>query len=491
MNLKRREFLKRAGDLALLPLLFPAPGTTRAKPLNVLFIAVDDLNRRLGCFGDPLAKTPNIDRLAERGVVFRRAYCQYPLCNPSRTSLLSGLYPTETRIMDNNTPPRTFVGDTAFLPQHFRQHGYFTARVGKVYHGGMDDPSSWDISEDARRAVRQRQRQQERQRQQQRLRVEGWQTENFFVGLNAPQSLQVGALVWRATETDDSEEPDGFSARRAVQILEEHLRERKGQPFFIAVGFHKPHLPWVAPKRYFDMHEPAKMPLPETPPNDLDDIPEVALTLRPQERKMSDEEKRLAIRAYYACVSFMDAQVGVLLDALDKHKLWDETIVVFWSDNGFHLGEHGGLWRKMTLFEESAGVPLVIAAPNIRGKGKSCERTVEFVDIYPTICDLCELPMPKHNLSGKSLMLLLNDPNSKWDKPAFTFVRRGKVLGVSVRTGRWRYTEWDEGHLGAELYDHANDPNEWHNLVKNPKFADVVKEMKQMLEKFPRRRGDF
>lgn len=478
MDLKRREFLKRASELALLPLIFPTIGSARAKRLNVLFVAVDDLNRRIGCFGDPLAKTPNIDRLAERGVVFRRAYCQYPLCNPSRTSFLSGLYPTETRIMDNNTPPRTYIGDIAFLPQHFRQHGYFTARIGKVYHGGMDDPASWDISEEPRRNVRQRQRQERRQK-----RVEGADgAEAVLVGFGAPRQPPVGNLVWQATENDDADEPDGMIARRAVQILEEHLRERKGQPFFIAVGFHKPHLPWVAPKRYFDMHDPAKMPLPKTPPDDLADIPKVALTLRPQEQKMTDEEKRLAIRAYYACVSFMDAQLGVLLDALDRHKLWDETVVVLLGDHGFHLGEHGGLWRKMTLFEESAGAPLIIAAPNLKGRGRSCERTVEFVDIYPTLCELCELPVPKHKLSGKSLLPLLNDPKAKWDKPALTFVRRGKVLGVAVRTERWRYTEWDEGRLGTELYDLRNDPNEWHNLANNPKFADVVKEMKGLLK---------
>lgn len=478
MKLSRREFLAQLGGATLLPLFLPSLSQSQRRRFNVLFIAVDDLNRRLGCYGDKLAKTPNIDRLAKYGVVFRRAYCQYPLCNPSRTSLLSGLYPTETKIMDNQTPPRTYIGDIVFLPQHFRQNGYFTARVGKVYHGGMDDPASWDISEEPRRTVRQRQRQQRRTETRQRKRAEAWEGDFILAGLG---STQVAELQWRMTENEDADEPDGMIARRAVQILEEHLRTRKDQPFFLAVGFHKPHLPWVAPRRYFEMHDPAKMPLPQTPPDDLEDIPQVALTLRPQEQKMTDEEKRLAIRAYYACVSFMDAQVGVLLDALDKNKLWDNTVIVLWGDNGFHLGEHGGLWRKMTLFEESAGVPLIIAAPNINGKGKSCDRTVEFVDIYPTLCELCGLPMPKHHLSGKSLVPLLNDPKASWDKPALTFVRRGKVLGVSIRTERWRYTEWDEGRMGVELYDHENDPHEWRNLANNSKFADVVKEMKRLM----------
>lgn len=271
--------------------------------------------------------------------------------------------------MDNTTPPRTYIGDIAFLPQHFRQNGYFTARIGKIYHGGMDDPASWDISEDPRRTVRQKQRQQRRIETKRQKRAEVLEGDFVFTGLG---STQVGELRWAMTENDDANEPDGMIARRAVQILEEHLRTRKDQPFFLAVGFHKPHLPWVAPKRYFEMHDPAKMPLPKTPPDDLEDIPQIALTLRPQEQKMTDEEKRLAIRAYYACVSFMDAQVGILLDALDRHKLWDNTVIVLLGDHGFHLSEHGGLWRKMTLFEESAGAPLIIAAPNINGKGKSC-----------------------------------------------------------------------------------------------------------------------
>lgn len=469
MGLSRRKFLQQIGSAVLLPMAFPAFTRAQKRRLNVLFIAVDDLNRRLGCYGDAVAKTPHIDRLAQQGIVFRRAYCQYPLCNPTRTSLLSGMYPTVTQIMDNQTPPRTHIGDIAFLPQHFRQQGYFTARFGKIYHGGMDDAASWDVSEEPRPAVRRQQRRRRRQVE------EG--------GSFGPARPQVGRLRWTMTENDDAAEPDGAIARRALQILEEHLRTRKGQPFFIAVGFHKPHLPWVAPKRYFDLHDPAKMPLPQTPPDDLDDIPPVALTLRPDERNMSDEQKRLAIRAYYACVSFMDAQVGVLLEALDKHKLWDETVVVFWGDHGFHLGEHGGLWRKMTLFEEAAGAPLIIAAPNVKGKGQACERTVEFVDIYPTLCELCDLPPPKHRLAGKSLAPLLSDPKAAWDKPAITFVRRGKVLGASVRTERWRYTEWDEGKAGVELYDHDTDPNEYRNLANDAKYAEVIKELKGMLRR--------
>ncbi|MGQ9461780.1 MAG: sulfatase [Candidatus Fervidibacter sp.] len=466
----RRTLLRQMVGSTLLPLTSFLHGSPRR--LNVLFIAVDDLNRRLGCCGDPYAKTPNIDRLAQRGVVFRRAYCQYPLCNPSRTSLLSGLYPTTTRVLDNSTPPRTHVGDIAFLPQHFREHGYFTVRVGKIFHGGMDDPASWDISEDARRP-----KEKTRQKDKQFEEGGGWML---------PQTQPVGRLVWQMTKNEDEEEVDGASARRAVQILEGHMKQRKGQPFFLAVGFHKPHLPWVAPRKYFEMHDPSKLPLPSTPPDDLSDIPPIALTLRPEEREMSEEQKRLAIRAYYACVSFVDAQIGVLLKALDKFELWDSTVVVLFGDHGFHLGEHGGHWCKMTLFEESAGAPLIVAAPNVKGTGKPCFKTVEFVDIYPTLCELCDLPMPKHKLEGRSLVPLLDEPERKWDKPAFTVVQRKKgLLGISVRTERWRYTEWDEGRAGTELYDHNEDPNEWHNFATDPKLADVVKEMKALLRRLP------
>ncbi len=465
----RREFLRQVGLAAFAPFVLVRSEAQWKGRFNVLFIAVDDLNRRLGCFGDPVAKTPHIDRIAQRGVIFRRAYCQYPLCNPTRTSLLSGLYPEATKIMDNNTLPRTYLGDDfIFLPQHFRQHGYFTMRIGKIYHGGMDDKASWDISEETPRRIAPRQQREKKAAKEKQA-------------VKAKQQAQTGVapLQWQATENEDWQEPDGAIARRAVQLLREHIKQRGKQPFFLAVGFHKPHLPWIAPKRYFDLHDPAKMPLPKTPPDDLKDIPPIALTKLEQ---LTEEQHRLAMRAYYACVSFMDAQVGVLLEALDELGLWDETVIVLWGDHGFHLGEHGGLWRKMSLFEESAGAPLLFAVPG-KARGRACDRIVEFLDIYPTLCELCQLPKPKHQLHGESLVPLLDNPQASWDNFAVTVVRRGKGLGRSIRTERWRYTEWDEGRLGVELYDHANDPNEWRNLAADPKFADVVSELKEKLHK--------
>ncbi len=429
---------------------------------NVLFIAVDDLNNDLGCYGDPIARTPNIDRLAARGVRFDRAYCQYPLCNPTRTSLLSGRRPDTTRILDNNSPPRTYLKDVVFLPEHFRAQGYFTARVGKIAHGKFEDAVKWDVSENARpgpaaSAVRRRDR-----------RLGGQQ------GRAADGTLN---LEWQPTDNKDDDEPDGNTARRIAQLLEQN----KDRTFFIAAGFHKPHLPWVAPKKYFDMFPPEKMPLPQVPPDDTKDIPSIALpnSFR-RDVGMTDDQKRKAKAAYYACVSFMDAQVGVVLDALDRLKLVEKTIVVFWGDHGFHLGEHYGLWRKMSLFEESARVPLIVAVPWKQG-GAASPRLVEFVDIYPTLTELCGLPVPD-GLEGASFVSLLSEPNRPWKKAAFTVVARGRgILGRTVRTERYRYTEWG-GEKYSELYDHRTDPHEYTNLAGDPIFTKTLAELRSLLK---------
>lgn len=442
----------------------PAPAaepTSATNRLNILFIAVDDLNNRLACYGDAIVKTPNIDRLAKRGVRFDRAYCNYPLCNPSRTSMLSGKRPDTTRIFDNNTAPRTYLGDVILLPEYFQKHGYFTARVGKIAHDRFAGAVKWSLDERPRpaggganaRAQRQRQAAQDDE---------------------APAGA-VGALVWRATNNNDKDEPDGRTARRIAKIIEEH----KDQPFFIAAGFHKPHLPFVAPKKYFDLYPPEKIPLPAEPPDDLDDIPRVALTHRPADLKMTDDHKRQVIAAYYAATTFMDAQLGVILDAMDRLKLWDNTIVVFFGDHGWHLGEHHGLWRKMTVFEESARAPLIVIAPGKKANVVS-QRLVEFVDAYPTLTELCKLPAPE-GMEGISFAPLLDDPNRPWKQAAYTQVQRGRIMGRSVRTERWRYTEWDDGRAGVELYDHDHDPKEYANLAKDPKHADTVNELKRLL----------
>jgi iduronate 2-sulfatase len=352
MALTRRELLWA-------PLAAPRVVAQSRRKLNVPMIAVDDLNTRIGCYGDPVAKTPNIDRLAERGVRFDRAYCNYPLCNPSRTSLLSGRRPETTRIFDNNTPPRTYLGDILFMPEYFKAHGYFTARVGKVAHGLFEHQIKWDISE-SRAGIP--------ISQERRVTDEDTQLAAKRQEKRKAAGQEAGALVWRKTDREDADEPDGATARRIVEILKQH----KDGPFFIACGFHKPHLPWVAPRKYFDMYSLDQIKLPNTPPDDRDDIPPIALTFREGEDQMTDLQRREAILAYHAATSFMDAQVGVVLDAVDQLKLWDNTVVFLFGDHGFHLFDHLQLWRKMTLFEQAARAPLIFHAPGMAKAWAAC-----------------------------------------------------------------------------------------------------------------------
>ena len=454
---------KLFGLSALAPLAASAQRPNRR--LNVLFIAVDDLNTRVGAYHDPIVKTPNIDRLAARGVRFERAYCNYPVCNASRTSLLSGRRPDTTKIYGNTTPPRTYLGDVVMLPEHFKAYGYFTARVGKIAHGAFEDAVKWDISE-SRAGVPLEKRPAAR-----RVERAGDESGGGAVGLS-----------WKATDNRDEDEPDGATARRVVQLIEQH----KNEPFFIGCGFHKPHLPFVAPKKYFDMYNLADIKLPNTPADDREDIPPVALTHNAADDKFTDDERREAIRAYHAATTFMDAQLGVVLDALDKNKLWDNTVVLFFGDHGWHLYDHLQLWRKMTVFEQAANAPLIVSAPGAKA-GVASARLVEFVDMYPTLSELCGLPQAQ-GMEGRSFAPLMRNPQMPWKKAAYTVVRRGKdVFGRSVRTERYRYTEWDGGKQGVELYDHEKDPNEFVNLAwprRNPdaKVKALISEMSGLLK---------
>jgi uncharacterized sulfatase len=420
--------------------------------LNVLFISVDDLNTDLGCYGHPVVRSPHIDRLAARGVRFDRAYCQYALCNPSRSSFLSGLRPETTGILDQATAPRQRLPQAVFLPQHFRNHGYFTARVGKIYH--RDDHDSWDLAENADPADPQ-------EVAAQRRRYEKPQ------GQRTPD--------WAVLDIADEATADGTVARRIVRLMEQSVKE--GKPFFLAAGFRKPHLPWAAPKRYFDLYPQATIRLPQEPA--LDAVPRIAL-MTELSGAPQPEPTWQAVAAYYACISFMDAQVGVLLDALERLKLWDNTVVVLFGDHGFHLGDHGGLWAKHTLFERAARVPLTIVVPRGPNAGQACPRLVELLDLYPTLADVCGLPAPGR-LEGKSLVPLLQQPGAAWDRPARTVVVHEGVLGRSLRTERWRYTEWEDGKKGVELYDHDSDPGEYRNLASDPRHAAIVAELRQRL----------
>ncbi|OWK40182.1 sulfatase [Fimbriiglobus ruber] len=447
---------------AVLPAAAADPPKAAKRP-NVLYIAADDLNTRLGCYGDALAKTPHLDKLAAGGVRFDRAYCQYPLCNPSRSSILSGRRPDTTKVFNNGTLARAHVGkDAVFLPELFRANGYFTARVGKIAHHAHEDQVTWDVSEHPR----------------------GPNGVNLMEkAYAAVEGTGIGefTLGWKATQTRDEDEPDGVVATRVIELLRQAKKD--GKPFFLAAGFYRPHLPFVAPKKYFDLYALDKIRLPAEPAGHLTEVPKPALVYNPNDARYSEDQKREAILAYLASVSFMDAQVGRLLAALEELKLTDDTIVVFFGDHGFHLGEHGGLFRKQSLFEESARVPLIVRVPG-RATGVS-PRLVELVDLYPTLADLAGLTPPV-GLEGTSFKPLLGDPKRAWKSAAFTTVTRPPAVrggeptfGRSVRTERYRYTEWD-GH-GAELYDHDSDPKEFFNLADDPKHAGTVKELKKRL----------
>ncbi|HOX57144.1 MAG TPA: sulfatase [Candidatus Paceibacterota bacterium] len=466
--------MKRNTLLLILPLLALGASVRAVSPepkLNVLFIAADDLNADLGCYGHPLVKTPNLDRLAARGVRFDRAYCQYPLCNPSRSSVMTGRRPDTTRVINNGPHFRQVLPDAVALPQLFRQHGYFTARVGKMYHAGvpmeigadgMDDPASWD------HVVNPRGRDKDQ--------------EDALVNFTPHRSLG-SCLCYEMADGTSEEQTDGRVATEAIKLLEQH----RDRPFFLGVGFYRPHSPHLAPRKFFESYPLESIPAPCGPPGDLKDIPPVAQFITPPNWGATEQQQREVIRGYYACVSFMDEQLGKVLSALDRLKLADTTIVVFWGDHGYLLGLHGQ-WMKTMLFEGAARVPLVIAGRGV-ARGKPCARTVELLDLYPTLVDICGLPPPP-DLEGKSLRPLLVNPEAQWARPAFTQVVRltdkRRPVGRSVRTERWRYTEWQDGKLGSELYDHDSDPNEFANLAQDPQHAAVVAELKALLRRMRR-----
>jgi len=430
------------------------PKDSKQRP-NVLFMVVDDLNNSLGCYGHSVVKSPNIDRLAARGIRFDRAYCQFPICNPSRTSFLTGLRPDTTGILNNTTPFRSKLPNAVTLPQLFRKNGYFTARLGKVFHSArnMDDPQSWEVTSDPKGTA---------------LGKQG-QGRNLTGG-------RVKWCRWLAAEGKDDDQPDGQIAAEAIGLLEQH---RRG-PFFIAVGFHKPHDPFIAPKRYFDLYPLESLKPPKDPPDRSAELGQaIGGGWKDEFDRFTDRECREFMRAYYAGISFMDAQLGKITDAMDKLELWQNTIVVFFGDHGYHLGERGW-WNKNTLFELSARAPLIVVTPEIKTAGRGCSGIVEFVDIYPTLADLCELSPPA-NLEGTSFKPLLNDPELPWKKTAFTQVQRGRIAGRSVRTERWRYTEWERGTQGAELYNHDTDPGEYYNLAGDPQYTETVAELRKVL----------
>lgn len=465
--------------LNILLFLLCAPAAVAA-PLNVLFLAADDLRCDLASYGHPLVKTPHLDRLAARGVQFNRAYCQQAVCNPSRASLLTGRRPDTLRIWDLPTHFRDVAPDVVTLPQHFKNHGWLTQNIGKIFHNWHQethgDPVSWSVPAEMHHASH--------------------GADKPVVDGPLPPNLAVDVKC-EMRDVPDEAYFDGRVAAKAVAALRD-LKAR-GQPFFLAVGFWKPHSPFNAPKKYWDFYDRAKIPPPD-PPGWPADAPRVAWhnsreILTDKQRPLSEDAVREIRHGYLANISYLDAQVGRVLDELDRLGLADRTVIVFWSDHGYHLGEHT-LWAKTSNFENDARVPLIIAPPKAKHAGAKTDALAELLDLYPTLVELCGLPEAK-GLEGASLVPVLNDPRNsvkpaactQHPRPAY-YKGHPDTMGVSVRTDRYRYTEWRAFQTGEvvarELYDHQGDPLETRNVVATPPDQAAFEEAVKLLRReFP------
>ncbi|MGH9630083.1 MAG: sulfatase [Bryobacteraceae bacterium] len=457
----RREFVAGA---------FSSVALAKDKQPNVLFLSVDDMNDWVGCLGGyPGVRTPNIDKLAKQGALFANAHCASPLCNPSRTAMLTGLSASTTGIYNNDQFWRPALPDVVTLPQYFMRNGYHVAGAGKIFHhtAGMNPPDQWhefklQVFDDPW------------------YRRPEWYPWNKkvppppghpFNGLkDFPGEFDWGVLP----------HPLPYGDVKAVEFAEEYLQRKHDKPFFLAVGLWHPHIPLFAPQDYFDLYPESKVRLPETQENDLDDVPpggqKMAAFRRAEHERIVREGKwREAVRAYLASISFADALVGRVYSALEKSAYGRETIVVFLSDNGWHLGEKQH-WHKSTLWQRSTHIPLIISGPGVKSEGRHRRQPVSLLDLYPTLVDMCGLPK-RRELEGESLAPLLANPSAK-RKPAVSTYLPGNH---AVRTERWRYIRYKDG--GEELYDCVADPNEFHNLANQPEHASLKKEFAQYMPK--------
>lgn len=470
---------------------------------NILFIPVDDLRPELGCYGDEYIKTPRIDKLAEQGVTFTRTYCQQAVCNPSRASLLTGLRPDSIKVWDLYTDFRKNVPDVITLPQFFKQNGYTTIGLGKTFHNNIPDSISWTVKlhvdgfpfdPDAVYMTEENRKIQEQKKQK-----------IIEVGKSRIDQLGYWYIKANATEiadVDDDAYYDGAQTTRALQVLQE-LKDQK-KPFFLSVGYYRPHLPFNAPKKYWDMYNRDSIPLAtnQYPPvgnppyavhgdaelrgySDCHDLP------FPADSPWDENRQRELKHGYYASVSYIDTQIGRLLDGLKQMGLAENTIVVLWGDHGWKLGEHNG-WCKQDNYEIDTRVPLIVSGAGVKAKGKQSDALTEFVDIYPTLCEMAGFPIPDH-LQGTSLIPLLENPDIAWKTAAFSQfllgrfgpkeMRRQQRMGYTIRTERYRYVEWYNWNeesdtkgefLTSELYDHFNDPQENENLAYEAEYKKKV-----------------
>lgn len=450
-NVTRRQFLSTGlGALASAGCSSLARETEEAgkSRQNVLFIAIDDLNDWIGCLGGhPDTRTPNIDRLAAQGRLFSRTYCSAPACNPSRASLLSGVLPSTSGVYKNDQPWRPKLPDVVTLPGHFKSQGYLVHGRGKIYHGrhSQDEPS--------------------------------WH-EYIRKGLDPlPPNRPVNRIPktshfdWGPVDVPDEEMDDTKVAKWGAEFL----RQEHDKPFFLACGLFRPHLPWYVPRKYHEMFPPESVTLPEVNENDLDDVPKAGRQMARPDRDHRNVTRtdnwRRAVSGYLASIAFTDKTVGMILEALEQSAHADNTTVVLWADHGWHLGEKLH-WRKFALWEEATRCPLIISTPEMRKSGdrnRECGRTVSLLDIYPTLCDLCDLPRPTQ-LQGNSLVPLLENPNRRWPHHALT---THGYRNHTVRSERYRYIQYADG--SEELYDHETDELEWTNLAANPEY-DAIKE---------------
>jgi iduronate 2-sulfatase len=478
-NMKLRSLISA---LLLLPALLSAAD----KKPNVLFIAVDDLKPTIGSFGDAHAKTPNIDRIAAKGTVFTRAYCMQAVCSPSRNAVLTGLRPEVLQIYDLGTNFRKRAPEVVTLPQYFKDQGWQSHGLGKIFHvghGNTEDAASWSVPHFQAKSIGYALEENKRTLTRE---------EALFSNKSAAQ-LPKGAAYESADVADDAY-GDGKIALESVNRLRGF--KESGQPFFLAVGFVKPHLPFCAPKKYWDMYDPATLPQPErsappvgAPPYAPTSWGELRQYLGiPDKGELPPELTRTLIHGYYAATSYMDAQLGLVLDELEKLGLAENTVIVLWGDHGWHLGDHG-MWCKHSDYEQATNSPLLFAAPGKKG-GQKTSAIVEFNDIYPTLCDLAGIAKPSH-LQGTSLVPLLDDPKGSVKPAAFHVYPRGSpetgpLLGQAMRTDRWRYVEWqkaDKNIADRELYDMQNDPSETENLAGKSEHAATVAELSAMMAK--------
>ncbi|MDR1865772.1 MAG: sulfatase [Bacteroidales bacterium] len=470
------------GSLSIVPTLAqPATVKPEQQRMNVLFLISDDMRTELNAYGSVIARTPNLDRLARQGVRFEHAYCQYPLSGPTRTSLLTGRRPTTSHSYGNGEWFGATYPDWVSLPKYFKQNGYATLRTGKVFHGGVDDFEAWTEGGDKRLRERPVNTDPPSYVSEEEHRAHIERMTRLDLG-QAPHSDR-----WEAVEGDAVKElGDTKVADRAIEYI--RRSRESGEPFFLACGFSKPHSPLVAPKEFFDLYPVETIPLPP----DFASLPSVPVgfpagAIRTNtadlfiSRSASPEEARAMKRAYLACVSYVDWNVGRVIAELERQGLRENTIIVFWADHGYQLGEKGKWSKAGSLWEQGARVPLIILDPRAKGNGRTSPRIVELLDIYPTLTDLCGLPKPKE-IEGVSLSPLLNNPYAEWNRPAYTvWNEHGKgITGVAVRTERWRYAEFFGTGAGAFLTDPVNDPNELRNLVHDPKYRDVVAELHKL-----------